>query len=244
LLDFLKVPFEIIEARDRVGGRLYTHTFPDSTGAPYNYYDVGAMRFPKIEAMWRLWKLLEREEFGLKEKLQKFHYQDEAKRTFRSYNGVTLRLSQVPDSGDVFNALDLIKDTEASVGKAYLEAGAHTIMTDVISCFAKGLLEDMKNKCEFGDGWKYMMKYDHHSVRSYMSTDYRPSPELVEKFGIPNKPIPADVLNWFETVYSTTGMFDRSLTDYILEMISFGWGEEKVEWFCIAYVILRFDFGH
>ena len=41
---------DIFEASDRTGGRVYTQVFPDQT-CPHNYYDVGAMRIPKIPSM-------------------------------------------------------------------------------------------------------------------------------------------------------------------------------------------------
>ncbi|OJA12776.1 hypothetical protein AZE42_07909, partial [Rhizopogon vesiculosus] len=40
ILKELGIPFDILEASDRVGGRMYTHRFSD---APNDYYDVGAM---------------------------------------------------------------------------------------------------------------------------------------------------------------------------------------------------------
>ena len=48
---FFGIDYEILEASDRVGGRVYTHHFPN-TDNPHNYYDVGAMRFPKLKIMW------------------------------------------------------------------------------------------------------------------------------------------------------------------------------------------------
>ena len=51
ILDVLNIPglsYEILEADNRVGGRVYTHKFSD---APHDYYDVGAMRFPDIPIM-------------------------------------------------------------------------------------------------------------------------------------------------------------------------------------------------
>ncbi|KAF8651478.1 hypothetical protein AX16_004776 [Volvariella volvacea WC 439] len=38
--------YELMEGSGRTGGRLYTHHFTESPGA-YQYYDVGAMRFPE-----------------------------------------------------------------------------------------------------------------------------------------------------------------------------------------------------
>ena len=57
MLDDLGIPYKVIEARGRVGGRLFTYTFPDGTGAPYNYFDVGAMRYPDTESMKRIFHL-------------------------------------------------------------------------------------------------------------------------------------------------------------------------------------------
>ncbi|KAF4457096.1 hypothetical protein F53441_884 [Fusarium austroafricanum] len=44
---------DIYEASDRVGGRVYTYNFPDDAESPcpHNYYDIGAMRIPEIDAM-------------------------------------------------------------------------------------------------------------------------------------------------------------------------------------------------
>lgn len=61
MLDDLGIPYHIHEARDRVGGRLFTYKFPGDSGSDpnYNYYDVGAMRFPKIAPMARLFHLFD-----------------------------------------------------------------------------------------------------------------------------------------------------------------------------------------
>lgn len=58
----LDISYEILEAasKDRLGGRLYTHRFPGTAkhpAGPHDYYDVGAMRFPKIRIMDRYWHL-------------------------------------------------------------------------------------------------------------------------------------------------------------------------------------------
>jgi NADPH-dependent 2,4-dienoyl-CoA reductase/sulfur reductase-like enzyme len=45
---------DIYEASDRVGGRVFTYTFPESEpDGVHNYYDIGAMRIPQIDAMLR-----------------------------------------------------------------------------------------------------------------------------------------------------------------------------------------------
>lgn len=53
MLEFLNIPglsYEILESSDRVGGRVYTHYFNEDK---HQYFDVGAMRFPRIPAMKR-----------------------------------------------------------------------------------------------------------------------------------------------------------------------------------------------
>ena len=60
-LDDLAIPglsYDILEADSRVGGRIYTHHF---SGEKHDYYDVGAMRFPRIPGiMDRTFQLFER----------------------------------------------------------------------------------------------------------------------------------------------------------------------------------------
>ena len=50
MLDHLGVPYDILEAADRPGGRILTHYFSTKE---HDYYDIGAMRFPNIPPMER-----------------------------------------------------------------------------------------------------------------------------------------------------------------------------------------------
>ena len=52
LCDCLGIDYDILEASDRAGGRVYTYQFPKGdTSIRHNYYDVGAMRFPDLDIM-------------------------------------------------------------------------------------------------------------------------------------------------------------------------------------------------
>lgn len=58
ILDSLAIPnftYEILESADRIGGRVNTFYFlpPKDDPSGHQYYDVGAMRFPKIPIMNR-----------------------------------------------------------------------------------------------------------------------------------------------------------------------------------------------
>ncbi len=60
ILDSLKdfnVTYDILEANNRVGGRVYTHHFSTE---PHDYYDIGAMRYPNIPVMGRTFDLFRR----------------------------------------------------------------------------------------------------------------------------------------------------------------------------------------
>jgi hypothetical protein len=48
ILKELGIPFDLVEASDRAGGRLYTHKFSE---APHDYYDAGAMRLSENPMM-------------------------------------------------------------------------------------------------------------------------------------------------------------------------------------------------
>lgn len=54
ILKTLDISYEILEASDRIGGRVYTHRFSDDPG---DYYDAGAMRFPDTPIMDRTFRL-------------------------------------------------------------------------------------------------------------------------------------------------------------------------------------------
>ncbi|KAF9466955.1 hypothetical protein BDZ94DRAFT_1305819 [Collybia nuda] len=231
ILEDLGIPYRIIEAQKQVGGRLFTHKFTNTTGAPYNYFDVGAMRFPKISSMARVFKLfayppLNTDGLALSGKLKPFRFEDD--NAFDSYNGVTVRQGEKPNA-ETFKADQVIEDADAAL---YIKAGPENIVNDVIAPFAIRLLDDLKNGGS--EGWKCMKSFDQYSTRAYMSLKYKPSKNL----GIPLKPLPTDVVNWLETFDKSTGWYDRALSETVLEAIAFGWRPvgsnlPKTEWSCI-----------
>lgn len=234
LLD-LGIPFKIIEARDRVGGRLFTYTFPNDTGAPYNYFDVGAMRFPNTTSMTRVFSLfdyppLNTDGLALREKLRPFIF--ESNDTLLSYNDVAVvRDDMQALAQDPFHSAAVIQDTNSS--SAYVSVGANAILNDVIAPFATRLLADIQNNIQ--DGWKYLQTYDGYSARSYMALEYRPSTSL----GLPNAPLPLDVISWIETFEDSTGAFDRAFSEIVLDNVDFGWSADprkSADWFLIECV--------
>ena len=241
ILEDLGIPYRIIEAQGDVGGRLFTYKFPNSTGAPYNYFDVGAMRFPKISSMERVFKLfdyppLNTAGIALKAKLQPFYFVGGGNNnTFFSYNDVTVRQNALP-AQDVFKAKEVIKDAHSDADRdRYIAAGTKAITDDVIDPFASRILDDLENGGS--EGLEYLKTFDHYSTRTYMSLKYTPSASL----NLPNTPLPTDVVNWCETFDKSTGWYDRALSETVLEAVTFGWqpgpNPPRTQWFCIESVL-------
>ncbi|KAG2029886.1 hypothetical protein BDR03DRAFT_936773 [Suillus americanus] len=234
ILQDLGIPYRIIEAQGKVGGRLLTYKFQDGTGSPYNYFDIGAMRFPKISSMQRVFNLfdylpLNKDGISLKTKVKLFYFVGGGNNnTLYSYNGVTVRQNAMPPS-DPFKADHVIQEVVSS--NPYIAVGVKAIMDDVIGPFATRLLDDLKTGGT--DGWEFMKNFDHYSTRAYMQLKYIPSPSL----GLPNKSLSTDVVNWCETFDKSTGWYDRALSETVLEAVAFGWhpgpNPPPTQWFCI-----------
>ncbi|KAK2462137.1 hypothetical protein APHAL10511_005835 [Amanita phalloides] len=224
ILESLGIPYKILEAQGDVGGRLFTYRFPDATGAPYNYFDVGAMRFPKHEFMQRVFHLfqyppLNTGDIQLGAKLKPFHYTSD--NSFMYFNGIALRRNVIAP-GDPFKTSQLILDTDPS---PYIAAGVSSIKADVLKPFATGLLEDIK--MGMTDGWDHLMKYDEYSYRSYMGIVYSPS----DSIGIPKEPLSTDAINWCEMF---EGLYDYGFSEHLLHSMASGSGSSTpIGWYLI-----------
>lgn len=218
ILEDLGIPYHIIEARDRVGGRLYTHKFEkNSVGAPFNYYDVGGMRFPETPTMARLFHLFRDKKLNLEDKLQPYLW--ECDQAFKSFNGVTVQQGKLPNKSPEgpFKSNLIIKDTNPT---PYIAAGVNRITSDVIKPFIKPQT----------GGKKSLLDYHTHSVRSYMTFAYEPSDEIMKEFGIPNGPLPIDVVNWCETFGQATSGYDMALSETVLYG---GHPSSDTKWKCV-----------
>jgi len=233
ILDDLGIPYRILEAQDDVGGRLFTYKFRNDTGAPYNYYDVGAMRFPQITSMQRVFHLfqyppLNTRGIALAAKVKPYYFTCD--NALLSYNDITVK--QGDAQGQTFQASSVLQNVRYR--ERYIAIGTKDIVDDVINPFVVRLLKDLETGSD--DGWKYLQGYDMHSTRSYMSTVYKPSKKLLDR-GMPNQYLPTDIVNWCETFDKSTGWYDRSLAETVLEAIAFGYNPvpnpPETKWFCI-----------
>ncbi|TEB18099.1 FAD/NAD(P)-binding domain-containing protein [Coprinellus micaceus] len=222
MLAYAGIPFQILEATDRIGGRCYTYKFDE--GGDWDYYDVGAMRFPlpkdhKVGPHKRLQELFDL----LNIDTLKYTYKEDE--GLMHFNGVA---STIGDTEQRFRA------NELQIPDCYIQAGVKAICDDYINPLAELLLKDMETGGN--EGWeKLKNEFDHYSTRSYLQFGYKPSRALQEKFGIPNTGLPTSVINWLETFDKSSGWYDRALTETVLEQIAFGAVGPEVDWRCIRY---------
>ncbi|KAK1458720.1 L-amino acid oxidase [Colletotrichum cuscutae] len=170
LLDSLGIDYDIHEVSGRIGGRIFTYHFDQEAWdkstpvdpAYYDYYDVGAMRFPPMPYMSRIigndsWSLIPYINARVAERDQviKKHYIFRTDNTFRRFNGIT-SLLQDPNSASparydvpVFNST-FNTQSAYNVWKAQVSS-----MTTAISA-------------NFDTGFNLLMKYDSMTVREFL----------------------------------------------------------------------------
>ncbi|KAI5981888.1 hypothetical protein F5J12DRAFT_750746 [Pisolithus orientalis] len=238
MLDSLDIEYEILEASDRIGGRLSTYKFPG--GQKYDYFDAGAMRYPlpkkdeqgryKNGVMKRLAELiiyppLNEGSDRLEDKLIPYYFNaregPNLKPGFYYYNGVRERISDKPGP---FRAEQL------GVSASYIKAGPDAIHSDVNGPFARMLIEDMEQGTK--DGWRVLMANDKYSVRAYMSFKYISSADL----GLAPQHLSNDVINWCESREDSTKAFDHGLSEDVFDALAFdvvgGSDFGDVDWRC------------
>ncbi|CAZ83540.1 unnamed protein product [Tuber melanosporum] len=151
ILDILGVRYEIIEASNRHGGRAYTHHF-NAPKIPnfHNYYDVGAMRFPRtkfMDSVFELFRVL-----GLEEDGKIIEYIMNAPGNRRLFNG------QCSKSSCQYEYLTFTYTRPNGM----VLVGVEALLADAYDPFKEKLIED------FEEGWEYLMGFDNYSARTYL----------------------------------------------------------------------------
>ncbi|KAK3168533.1 hypothetical protein OEA41_004981 [Lepraria neglecta] len=198
ILDHLEVPYDILEAADRPGGRILTHYF---STRKHDYYDIGAMRFPKVPPMERTYDLFKRTKVPL------IDYHLSGKNTPKSYNGITVYPNEAgdfPTKGDPFRVSE-------SNGGSVPDDRIDTISTVMEDAF-RPLREALKE----GDAesFKLFEKFDDLTVREYLS----------QEMGLD-----FHTIQWLEETDSATGLFDTAFTEAVMDSIAFDYSEEEEE---------------
>ncbi|KZT70525.1 amine oxidase [Daedalea quercina L-15889] len=218
MLESLDIDYEILEASDRVGGRLYTYKFSEQQ---HDYFDVGAMRFPDTPMMKRT--------FHLFSKLQREAGLVQIPYIFKNDNATLLYNSVLMKRA---NASE--KPTEwrvADIPSIFAQHGWSALVQNVVNPFVEQLAQDFERRGE--EGWKLMMKYDQYSTRAYMSgnrSDTQPRDQL-DRLNL--MPYPTPVVDWLETFDKSTAWYDRALSETVLESLAFAFPQPEVKWWCI-----------
>ncbi|KAF8888784.1 hypothetical protein BD779DRAFT_1672118 [Infundibulicybe gibba] len=226
MLQSVGISYKIIEESDRTGGRLFTHKFKD--GGEFDYFDVGAMRFPDIPAMARLFHLfkyppLNRGEYNLTSHLIPYHSAPQKENGLMYFNNVREQRQGNEHSGNFLWH-------ELGIEKEYVEATVEMINRDVMQPYVDEIMKDLATPGRTL-GWEKLMESDAYSLRTYMSAKYIPSPNL----RVPMKHLPAAVVDWCEMLSGTgTGDFNRSFPQAVLgEMTHMAPGAQLIEWKCL-----------
>ncbi|KAF5664690.1 l-amino acid oxidase [Fusarium heterosporum] len=219
ILENLQIPnltYEILEASDRVGGRIYTHYF---SKRPHDYYDIGAMRFPQIPFMERTFDLFKRTKVPLIK-----YYLDGGSQCPKLFND-TLFEPGVPDPYRV---------SKANGGHVPDKWISKDIAGDAFLPYKEALKDD------FQKGWEKLMEADAFSTREYLKVG---GPEGKEQkydfFTVQWAETQNTSTNLFDQAFSESVMdsldFDYPATEWVVDPET---GEKKevkkeVEWFCI-----------
>ncbi|EIW74476.1 hypothetical protein CONPUDRAFT_113488 [Coniophora puteana RWD-64-598 SS2] len=212
ILDTLKIPYEILEANDRIGGRIYTHRFNGDAGrdapvndpARYDYIDMGAMRYPNNFFMKRVFKLFER--LDMDDILIEYKYS--APNTFRLYNGVRHNSADQSDL-DIFNVSEA---KGGAVPDEYVVKGVDDVSSDIFKPFAEAF-----QTLPFNEAWKKLAAYDPYSTRGYLLS----------------KGYPDTVVEWLETFTTATGLYDDAFVESTMDAMDFANAKAAYSWYCI-----------
>ncbi|KAF4829006.1 putative bifunctional amine oxidase [Colletotrichum siamense] len=206
LLDSLGIDYDIHEVSDRIGGRIYTYRFDQDTWANstsadpayYDYYDVGAMRFPPMPYMDRVignksWSLIPYINQRVAEQHQviKKPYIFKADNTFRRFNDITAQLQDPNSASPSRYNIDIPGDNQPFEASSASDVWANQVktLTDALSV-------------DFTSGFDLLMQYDSMTAREFLLDRNFTNSEI----------------DWLETVNDATGHYDMySMSQAVLE---------------------------
>ncbi|KAF2673077.1 flavin-containing amine oxidase [Microthyrium microscopicum] len=210
LLDSLNIDYDILEASERIGGRIFTYRFDEAAwdaskpGEPnyYDYYDVGAMRFPGMPWMDRVigsqnTSIISYVNSKIKstDRIQQIPYIFTANNTYRLFND-QLVYNQVNPSAATFKVLT------SDGGPIPNNDRIATLNTETALTQPLQSLIDVFTKYGFDAGFNNLMQYDNISLREYLLQNGYSSRDV----------------DWMETIDDATTHFDAySLSQAVLE---------------------------
>jgi monoamine oxidase len=197
MLQSLGKPFEILEASNRIGGRCFTYSFSNPP-KPYDYYDVGAMRFPKIPPMQPTFDMVNY--VGIQDKLIPYYLLSRDGNNISYYNGYRVVMPAIPpiQTTDIFH---VGVSSGGTVPDDIAKQNSNIIMGLVLAPFGLAFAED------FQTGWDALKLFDTLSARAYLTQ--------VMKFDGPT-------ITWLETTDTGSNMFNLSFSEVVMDFLEFG----------------------
>ena len=152
-----------------------------------------------------------------------FRFPPSSKTNIHHYNGIAK-----PRDPDLILTAETFKFP--NIPQPYADLGVNALIDYVIQPFADGLKKDLETNGR--EGWKRLMGYDADSARSYMIRGPRPEDQIDLN---PKRwlPYPTAVINWLETVDTSTGAFDRALSEVVIDVLFYIPDDPTtpIEWF-------------
>lgn len=222
LLSDLGIGHRIFEASDsRLGGRVFTKYF---NNLPYQYAELGAMRFPHNQLQTRLfnfWNYLNDtvEDVPGAEEIEKIPY-------------ILYDETDNQDAGNLlcYNGMPPVTRNEAALDNALLgfdqffvgpewdyfkdENGQLKSASTLLDAALEPFISLLENENIYR-AWEEILKYNSYSARGYL-----------QEFGDGVKPYPIKIVNYLETALTYTGVYDLSFIELILDSYSFDYTGE------------------
>ncbi|KAK7047644.1 hypothetical protein VNI00_006412 [Paramarasmius palmivorus] len=205
ILDDLGIKYEILEGSDHAGGRVFTHKFNGC--GEWNYFDVGAMRFPETPIMWRIFDLI-RNRLNIGNKL--LPYIMSSPKQFLCYNSIRVQQEKIDKEPKADHYNDCIT-AGGLVPPDFVNKGVAHWFDECYGPFRKLFVRNWE------EGWVKLMEYDHHSTRSFMATAFDIQEE---NFVLKKDSYPDPAINWLERNIGT-GLFDMAFSEMVIDSLEF-----------------------
>ncbi|KAG8911688.1 hypothetical protein FRC02_006466 [Tulasnella sp. 418] len=227
ILKDLGIPYEILEANERIGGRIFTHRFNGQKGkdapvndpARYDYYDVGAMRYPNIPFMDRVFNLFDR--IGIQNLLIPYMLSSDNNLHYYNTQSPTIKTDATGDDYHVSVSQG------GTVPDDYAKQTADCWTSKIYDYFkneiakADEITDPVERAKAFQNAWNDLTRQDHFSTRGYMLAGDAGKPS-----GVP-PPYSEAVVEWLETFDSATGLYDEAFVESIIDSLDFDWPNVK-----------------
>jgi hypothetical protein len=184
---------------------------PIDTPARYDYFDVGAMRYPRIPFMDRVFDLFKR----IKIEDLLIEYRLSSPNTLQYFNTrppLNSSVHTVTPADDYFHVSE---KNAGTVPNTYMGKSVSDWTGEVYGYFKElfGKLDDVppaQRRAAFQRAWDELTKQDHHSTRGYMLSGKEGKPDCAPD------PYPSSVVEWLETFDSATGLYDEAFVESVI----------------------------